>query len=225
LLLERAAEMGYAPAQAEMFSMCTGHAQLVWAEKAASQLNRLGLAHLGFCLWRGLCCTQNVEKGIELLRVAAALEEPRAMFRLGELAYGELDWERWYWWGRASLRQSDGYKFCNGILGLLGSFEKGEHGRILHTATSALRQSLGVAETVVFGCSYAEEVIERLFRVVKLHDVMLERARRALCCWSVVAMRLGVVRDIRIKIAKMAWEEVWLWHCREEKSRTIASAE
>jgi hypothetical protein len=65
----------------------------------------------------------------------------------------------------------------------------------------------------VFGVlSPTEE--NQLRRIVELYEgreAMMRRAREALACWSVVGRRLGVVRDIRIKIARPAWEEVELW--------------
>jgi hypothetical protein len=48
-------------------------------------------------------------------------------------------------------------------------------------------------------------------RVLELHGQLLGRARSAIDCWSVAARRLGVAKDIRVMIAKMAWEEVWRW--------------
>jgi hypothetical protein len=46
---------------------------------------------------------------------------------------------------------------------------------------------------------------------MELHGAMLQRARRAIDCWSMAGRRLRVVRDMRVMIAKMAWEEVWRW--------------
>jgi hypothetical protein len=48
-------------------------------------------------------------------------------------------------------------------------------------------------------------------RILVLHDEMLGRARRAIDCWSMAARRCGVVKDMRVIIAKMAWEEAWRW--------------
>jgi hypothetical protein len=40
---------------------------------------------------------------------------------------------------------------------------------------------------------------------------MLRRARDAVACWSIVGIRRGLVKDVRVMIAKMAWEEPWQW--------------
>jgi hypothetical protein len=51
--------------------------------------------------------------------------------------------------------------------------------------------------------------VAQLERVIELHAAMLGRARRAIDCWSMAGWRLRVVKDMRVVIAKMAWEEVW----------------
>jgi hypothetical protein len=46
---------------------------------------------------------------------------------------------------------------------------------------------------------------------IELHAAMLARAKEAICCWSMTAQRHGVVKDIRVLVAKMAWQEAWRW--------------
>jgi hypothetical protein len=52
---------------------------------------------------------------------------------------------------------------------------------------------------------------EGLQRVLEQYDAMLHRARRAIACWSMAAKRRRMVKDMRVMIAKMAWEEPWQW--------------
>jgi hypothetical protein len=42
-------------------------------------------------------------------------------------------------------------------------------------------------------------------RAVKFHDAQLAAARAAALAWSLVGIRLRVVKDIRIVIAKLIW--------------------
>jgi hypothetical protein len=56
-------------------------------------------------------------------------------------------------------------------------------------------------------------IVERL---LELHKAMLARARRAIDCWSMAGRRCGVVKDMRVVIAKMAWEEAWQWGEKKE---------
>jgi hypothetical protein len=53
--------------------------------------------------------------------------------------------------------------------------------------------------------------VEDLERVFELHAAMLRRARRAIDCLSMAGRRRGVVKDMRVMIAKMLWAEAWRW--------------
>jgi hypothetical protein len=57
----------------------------------------------------------------------------------------------------------------------------------------------------------SDDSTEGLRRVLELHDAVAVRAKQAIACWSVVGERLGLVKDVRVLIAKMAWKEAWLW--------------
>jgi hypothetical protein len=62
-----------------------------------------------------------------------------------------------------------------------------------------------------FAMSGGGFTVAQLERVIELHAAMLGRARRAMVCWSMAGRRLGVVKDVRVMIAKMLWEEAWRW--------------
>jgi hypothetical protein len=76
-----------------------------------------------------------------------------------------------------------------------------------------IRKNLDIAKGELFGREAIEGAVEMVAfaRVLELHDDMLCRARLAIFCWSVVDRRLGVARDVRVMIAKMAWEDAWRW--------------
>jgi hypothetical protein len=46
----------------------------------------------------------------------------------------------------------------------------------------------------------------KLQRLFELHAEMINRAKRAIMCWSMAGRRLRVVKDMRVVIAKMMWE-------------------
>jgi hypothetical protein len=96
---------------------------------------------------------------------------------------------------------------------LLPLFEEGELGRILHTVAPVIARNL-VEESLamsVLNCPVSPTEMGRFKRVVVLHEAMLDQARRAIACWGIVGRRLGVAKDIRIVISKLAWEEPWRW--------------
>jgi hypothetical protein len=214
LLLERAAEMGYPPAQAVM-AMGTHRRELEWAEKAACAGNRVGLFLLGRFFNHGIDCTRDVPRATALFKAAADLEHPTALYWYGELAYGRLDWQRFVWQGRAAERGSNGYAFLVDVFAFAKCFERGLLCRILHTVAPVVKRHLDVAKRKVFRRRFEEDEIQSLLRVVALHEAMLERARQATHCWSIVARRCRVVKDMRLKIAKMVWQQPWEFGERE----------
>jgi hypothetical protein len=62
-----------------------------------------------------------------------------------------------------------------------------------------------------------EVVLQKLGRVLHLHEAMVARAKRAIECWSMAARRCGVVKDMRVMIAKKAWAEPWQWGEKQQQ--------
>jgi hypothetical protein len=211
-LIKAAVEAGYAPAQA-LLSEETDREPFLWASRAAAQGNRVGIYRMGVILSEAPSGTEDRARAIELFREAAELGEPRAQYRVG-LTFGELDWQRYFWWERAAARGNYGYAFCEGIVKLLPSFGKGLHGRILHTVAPLIRRNCDFANQPL--CSNPD-IVQKAQQVVELHDAMLTRAREALLWWGIVGRRLGVVRDIRVMIGKLSWAEVWQWGEQREQ--------
>jgi hypothetical protein len=111
-------------------------------------------------------------------------------------------------------------EFFVAVLELLPTFEKGENCRVLRTAGPLIHQSL-VAPATMFYPSMTPSDILQLQRVVELHDAMLGKAKHAIACWSVVGRRLGVVKDTRVMIAKMVWDEAWRWGGAKERRGSV----
>jgi hypothetical protein len=223
-LLTRAAEAGYAPAQAEMFDRCRNSVEkFAWAEKAVAVGDRQGLYRLARCWRHGYGCTANNKRAIELYRQAAELEDSLAMHQYGGFGFGARDWERYHWWGRAAERGYDSFFLCAALLLLVPLFEDGECGRTLHTIGPVIRRNLDVAKCASFGRTLDRYDCGKLERVVELYAAMLTRVRHAIDCWSMAGWLRGLVKDMRVVIAKMAWAEAWRWgdkkHVQKAKRR------
>jgi hypothetical protein len=208
-VLFRAAEMGYAPAQA-LRSTFPGMSSC-WAQRSADQCDRSGLYQLAQCLIYGRDCERDRRKAIELFRAAAELNCAEAQADYGYVAFGGFDWQRFLWWGRAALQRCEVRCFVEGVLELMPLFAEGDHGRISFTVAPVIRKGLDVAKSECFGEHFLSDDMSRLVRLLKRDDELRDRARRAITCWSAVGVRHGIVKDIRVMIAKMAWEEVWRW--------------
>ncbi len=211
--LRRAAEMGYAPAQAELSAYVAEAEEesFAWAQKAAEQKDRWGLFRMGHCLREGRGCVKDVGRAVEYYKRAAELDCVGALFFYGDVAFGPRDWERFYWLARLAVRGFRRAAFCEEVLSVFPSFEEGKCGRVLLTVAPVLQEGLNVREKT-FCASRLEEIeVVQLQRVMALCNAMLRRARRAIDGWSIVGRRLDVVKDVRVKIAKMMWEEAWNW--------------
>jgi TPR repeat protein len=213
-LLRRAAEKGYAPAQAELFMQAEDHDEdfaqaFYWAEKSSEQGDRLGIMQLGRCYDGGIGCVVDEAKAVALFKAAAELEESNGRYWYAKLAFCEIDWERYHWWGLALAKGLEVPEYWEDIVRLLPSFEKGEHGRILHTVAPMIRKRLDGAFAKVFS-DYFEPTAE-WERLLELNEAILARSKAAIDCWSVVGRRCRVVKDMRVMIAKIVWEEAWRW--------------
>ncbi len=102
VLLQRAAELGYAPAQAWVAGQCD--ANFAWAEKAAAQGDCDGLRWQAWCFWNGNGCEKDEQRALEMYNEAAELGHVEAQVSYGQHAFGENDWQRYLWWGRAAAQ-------------------------------------------------------------------------------------------------------------------------
>jgi hypothetical protein len=171
-------------------------------------------------LLNGWDCEVDRARALELLKTAADLGSGEAQFSLGRAAYGELDWQRFELWAPLVLRVHGRFpcwlvEFWNAVFGLLPSFEKGESGRILHIAAPVIRVGLRWEEES-YGLHDECRNQAKQKRLIELHETMLLRARRAIACWSMVGCRLQVVKDVRVLIAKMVWQEPWRWSAKRD---------
>jgi hypothetical protein len=214
-LLLRAAEMGYAPAQGRLATVREGaddaDGAFFWATEAAARSDRYGLCRLGSYYKTEYGCTLDEAKGLALYKKAGELGDGEAQYYYGRDAYGEFAWERYHWWSRLASTRWAGHRLWNAMIRLLPCFERGELGRILHIGAPVIREHLNADQLLVFDYKISAQQLGELQCVLELHRAMLVRARRAIDCWSVVGRRCRVVKDMRVTIAKMAWEEAWRW--------------
>jgi tetratricopeptide (TPR) repeat protein len=217
-LIRRAADKGYAPAQALVLCESAGES-FEWAQKAAAGGARRGLFRLAFCFLRGTGCARDKSKAIELLREAAELGHGDAEYWYGMTAFSKFRWERFYWMGRAAAHDGSVNQtfFYHDVADMRDDFEKGKFAQILHTVAAVVRAHFDRAESTISGRPLLKNELEVFRRIVELHDAMLRRARAAVMCWSAVGLRCGVVKDVRVMISKQLWAEAWRWSEKKAK--------
>jgi hypothetical protein len=203
-LVAKAAELGYAPAQALMASIpgCRRE-QFAWAENALAQNDRNGMYHAACRLQEGRGCTPNLERAAALFERASELGHAVAPLRLGTGFYGAYDWRRYRLWGLALERDSP---WAAGALMEAAAEHAGEAGRVVFEIGGALRR----AEKRPKGRRELHLTAHAL-RCVEVYNLATARAEAAIECWLAVGQRLGVVKDMRRLIAQMVWEDRGAW--------------
>ncbi len=212
--LQRAAELGYAPAQASWARECRVIERLAWAEKAAAQGDRRGLFVLGRWLWNGIGCDQDRGRALALMKEAAELEDSEAQFSLGEHAYSEREWQRYRWWGRAVARENEyAMRYLQkAVLKQLKRWDEGKGtGRNVFELGSAFKGHVDVANKLVFGGEISGERMQAVQRCIEVHDEWCKAAKAAIECWIGVGRRLEVMKDIRLVIAGLVWKHRAEW--------------
>ncbi len=213
-LLRRAAELGYAPAQAVWSRWCGTSEQLAWAERAALQGDRNGLFELGSYLWSGEGCDIDCVRALGYWKEAVELGDCNAFWEYG-LSFSENDWQRYHWWGKGAAR---GYGSSKVDIRTAAAkrvllFEEGkESGRVVFELGRAFKGHVDVAEKIVFGMSELdEEKLLAVQRCLALHEKWTAAATEAIEFWLVAGRRLGVAKDVRLMIARLLWMERASW--------------
>ncbi len=214
VLLRKAAEAGYAPAQALLVGFCPSRDKLAWAEKAAAQGHRDGLYFVGRQLWEDEGCEHDRIRALELVREAAEMEQSGAQFFLGQFAYSENDWQRYRLWGRAAARGCD-----SAIYGLQGAVvlqlqrreQMPDSERAVFELGAACRGHAELLKPMLFGKKCSMEELSAAERCVELHEKWCDSAKTAIDCWIGVGRKLEVVKDIRGLIARLLWQERAAW--------------
>ncbi len=213
--IPRAAALGYAPAQAVQAHRASSAADgFAWAEKASAQRDREGMYRLGDCLWSGHGCAEDRAGAIACYREAAELGHLAAMVYYGQEAFGEDEWQRYRWWGRAAVR---GYTCAARFLmasasKVLTELEEGKPmGRVVFELGAAFAGHEADCTVPLLGPSTDSGSVKVVLRCVDLHDQWIAVAKAAVECWLGVGRRLSVAKDIRLLIARLLWEERREW--------------
>ena len=213
--LRQSAELGFAFAQAVMASgsvkMRTDKRNLYFAQNAALQGERDGFHMLGICFEYGEGCEKNMEKAKENYRLASNLGHVAAMRSYGHLLE-DSDSQHWVWLGRAASRGSNVIDFTKRFSKHLKSlFSDAESASVLFEIGRGLK---GYFNSNSFGSSFRLDFsIPPAILVIDFYIAQLAACRKSVDTWSLVGIRYGVVKDIRIMIGLMIWESRdFAWH-------------
>jgi hypothetical protein len=201
-----AAVAGYPPAQVHYGKRAPmpDEERFEWFRKASEAGDRSGTLEMAGCLLRAKGCTRDVAGGVALLRRAAEAGHIEAMYSYGSCGFTENDPERYEWYCRAAaLGDRDALDELHEAAALA------DPGACMFEMGRGCKRHLDVAQGTLFAVQLDEDSLEDIQKVIAYYDECVQRAKRAVDCWSLVGARLGVVKDVRIVVARLIWEDLW----------------
>ncbi len=176
------------------------------AQFAATQRERDGFFRLGECFLYGVGCNKDLGLAKENICIAAELGHVGGAGELGALL-DELDHTRWLWWSRAASLGAY-YWFLDAFPHHIQRFSSGSgSARVMFAIGCALNGNINMEEKQIFGDDYDFDFRIRLAnQAIAFHESQIKSARLAVDVWVMVALRIGVVKDIRRLISQLIWD-------------------
>jgi TPR repeat protein len=222
-LVRRAAEAGYALAQALASGWDDREEAAVWAQRSASQREPLGVLKLANWCWQGSAsCPKDHDKAKALFREAAELGAVSGMYNHAKRGLSEADPERYVWLGRAAARghQAAAMEVTLAAEKQLGVFRVLQSGRVVLAIGEALWERVNAGAKTVFELACDEQYLECAAKVLHLSTSWRRLAEEAIRCWLLIGRRQrGTNRDVRMLIAKLLWRDRGAWSERDGKLR------
>ncbi len=213
-LLTKSAERGYAWGQyflAKTTRDAKLRAQLM--ERAAEQGDRDALFEFGEALWSGSRDNETRKRALNMWHQSALLGCAFAQVQFAFWALPDFSLEQLVWFRRVLLQHEQSFVICKhlqrGIMREMGLYCSGGSGRIVF--------ELGEIFLVApHWCDRAENSIQGAGKwVLDLHAKWCVEAKLAILCWMWLSRDKNVVKDIRLKIANLIWDERAVWSERK----------
>ncbi len=209
-LLRRSSEMGNAFACSTLVGKVRTENEkeaFRLAQLGASQHERDGFFLLGFCFRDCIGCEEDLILAKENFLIASELGHARAAAFYGE-SLNESDPACWIWLGRAALRGSP-FAFLRYLSKQVEEFSSGSgNATVVFLIGRALKGSIDVEKKFILGTDYYfDSLIGPANQAVSFYDSQIKSARLAVDTWTLVSTRLHLIKDMRIYISKLIWEQ------------------
>jgi hypothetical protein len=204
--LHRAAELGFAFAQAWMFGRTRLDEKFKLAQLAATQGERDGLFWLGWCFRDGEDGDEDLDMAKENFLLASELGYVNGMLWLGDLL-DEFDPQRWRWWGQtAALGFS--WDFLSHFVNQFELFDSGSRSAAAMFAIGrALQGHVNEEARTIFNREYEfDSLIGPAKQATAFYEAQIKATKDAMHAWTLVGIKLKVVKDVRKLIAKLIWD-------------------
>jgi len=204
--LRRSAELGFAFAQAYLAGRTRGEEKFKFAHRAAAQGERDGFYWLARCFCDGEGCEKDLDKAKENFLVASELGDVWAIIELGDLV-DESDPQRWRWWGRAAAL-GDYRRFLSSFAKQVKLFDSGSgRGAVMFEIGQALHENVNEQARTIFKSEYDFcSLIGPAKQAIAFYEAQIKATIAAMRAWTLVGIKLKVVKDVRKLIAKLIWD-------------------
>ncbi len=209
-LLFRAVDSNDAFASATLCSdVLTGNKKKAFnlAQRCALAKERDGFFHFGYCLHFGFDCEVDLDGAkfnyliaAELGHIAAAEAYTRFL--------DDFDVLRWFWSHRIALRGRP-FEFLHRFAKQVDLFFSGagSSAPVVFMIGRTLRGKIDIERQEIFGENGVFDFLIRpANQAFDFYRGQIKFARLAVDAWMLVGIRLNVVKDVRIRIAKMIWD-------------------
>jgi TPR repeat protein len=185
-----------------------GEEKFKFAQLAAAQGERDGFYELGWCFSRGDGCRKDLDKARENFLLASELGHVWAMIELGWLL-DESDPQRWRWWGRAAPLGGT-WSFLSNFAKQVALFNSGSgSGSVLFAIGRALQGHANEEARTIFNEDEDDDfgsLIGPAKQAIAFYYAQIKASKDAMRAWTLVGIKLKVVKDVRKLIAKLVWD-------------------
>jgi hypothetical protein len=204
--LRCSAELGFGFVQAVLARLTRGEERFKFAQLAAAQGERDGLFWLGWCCRDGEGCEKNLEKAKENFLLASELGDVSSMLELGLLLAGS-DPQRWRWWGRAAAL-GNSWNFLCYFDDQVELFNTGSgSAAVMFAIGQALQGHVNEDARTIFNDAYDfDSWIGPAKQAISFYEAQIKATKDAMRAWTLVGIKLKVVKDVRKLIAKLIWD-------------------
>jgi hypothetical protein len=115
--------------------------------------------------------------------------------------------QRYRWWGRATARNVN-----IGITRLISAAGgSGRSPRVVLELGAALSGRMDEEMEELFEMVCDAKAVQAARLCIRRYEKWCEEAKEGVRCWLLAARRQGVVKDVRVMVARMLWEQRAFW--------------
>ncbi len=213
-LLARSAEAGCAWAQLLGFGPLDRAEGLSWMEKAAAAGERDALSALAYSLWYTSNGVYDDARATELWKEAAELGHAEGQYSFGMSCCINGSLEQFVWMRRAAMQKHYGALAALTTAGasqsLLLAWDRPER--------KLFEIGAGLSAVDSSDLPMLRHEVAYVRKTVNMYEQWCREAERGVLCWLWLSRDMGLVKDIRVMIARLIWEERAAWSERTEST-------